>query len=92
MIPFERAEAAAWNDLLRQGVQAHADTGAINGNVDMRAVVRAILTAIHEPSQEMAEAGSEITSTVSAEEVDGAYQSDAANIWRLMVDALLERG
>lgn len=92
MTPFERAEAAAWNDLLRQGVQAHVETGVINGAVDMRAIVRAILTAIHEPSEEMAEAGSEITSTVSAGEVDGAYQSDAANIWRLMVDALLERG
>jgi hypothetical protein len=92
MTPFERAETAAWNEILRQGVQARVDTGAIHGEVDMRAIVRTILTAIHEPSQEMAEAGSEITSTVSAGEVDGAYQSDAANIWRLMIDALLERG
>jgi len=90
MTPFERAETAGWTELLRQGVQANADTGSINGDVDMSALVHAILTAIHEPSEAMAEAGAAIISNVSVGEIDGAYQSDAASTWRLMVDVLLE--
>ncbi|WP_088185254.1 hypothetical protein [Sphingobium sp. Z007] len=92
MTPFERAQAAAWNELSRQGVQTPVDPESINGALDMRAIVHAILTAIHEPSQEMAEAGAEVIRAVSADEIADAYQSDAANTWRLMVDILLERG
>lgn len=79
MTPFERAETAAWTELLRQGVQADADTGSINGEVDMAALVHAILNAVHEPSEEMTQAGAAIISNVSASEIEGAYQSDAAS-------------
>lgn len=50
--------------------------------------VRAVVDALHEPSLSMKEAGSEIIRYVAAEESDLAYQSDAANVWRFMVDDL----
>lgn len=48
----------------------------------------AIFDALHEPSPSMKEAGSEIIRHVGAEESDIGYQSDAANVWRFMIDAL----
>lgn len=50
--------------------------------------VRAVLEALHEPSQAMKLAGSEIIRHVGAEESAISHQSDAANVWRFMVDVL----
>ncbi len=50
--------------------------------------VKVVLEALHEPSASMKEAGSEIIRHVGSEESDLGYQSDAANVWRFMIDAL----
>lgn len=49
----------------------------------------AVLKAIHEPSDAMAEAGAEIVRNVGPSESAEAYRSDAANIWRFMIDEAL---
>jgi hypothetical protein len=54
--------------------------------------VMAVVDALHEPSQSMKEAGSEIIRHVGAEESDIGHQSDAANVWRFMMDALHQGG
>ena len=48
--------------------------------------VMTVVDALHEPSQMMKEAGSEIIRHVGAEECD------AANVWRFMIDALHQDG
>lgn len=50
--------------------------------------VRAVLEALHEPSLPMKEAGSEIIRHVGPEESNLSHQSDAANVWRFMIEAL----
>lgn len=52
--------------------------------------VRAVLEAIHEPSPSMMEAGAEVIRYVGPEESQSGYQSDAANVWRFMIDAMRE--
>lgn len=54
--------------------------------------VMTVVDALHEPSQVMKEAGSEIIRHVGAEESDVGHQSDAANVWRFMMDALHQDG
>lgn len=54
--------------------------------------VMTVVDALHEPSQVMKEAGSEIIRHVGAEESDIGHQSDAANVWRFMMDALYQDG
>ena len=51
--------------------------------------VRSILNAIREPDLNMMEAGAEIVRHVGPHESDEAHLGDAANAWRLMIDALL---
>lgn len=50
---------------------------------------RAVLTALREPSDAMTDAGSQIIRHVGLEESDYAHASDAANVWRFMIDAAL---
>lgn len=47
-----------------------------------------ILDTLREPSPAMTEAGAEIIRHVGPEESEAGYQSDAANVWRFMIDAL----
>jgi len=54
--------------------------------------VMAVIDALHEPDQIMQEAGSEIIRHVGREEFQSGYQSDAANVWRFMMDALHQDG
>ena len=54
--------------------------------------VMAVVDALHEPDQVMQEAGSEIIRHVGREETETGYQSDAANVWRFMIDALHQDG
>ncbi|WIW91132.1 hypothetical protein K3M67_21470 (plasmid) [Sphingobium sp. V4] len=48
----------------------------------------AVIAALHEPSPAMMEAGAEIVRYVGAEESEEGHRSDAANIWRFMIEAL----
>lgn len=48
----------------------------------------AVIAALHEPSVRMSEAGAEIIRYVSPEQSSTAYQGDAVNIWRMMIDAM----
>lgn len=50
--------------------------------------VAAVLKALHEPSPAMKEAGSEIIRHVGHEESKQGHLSDAANVWRFMMDVL----
>ena len=52
--------------------------------------VRSVLEALHEPSARMAEAGAALIRYVGPEESEAGYQSDAANVWRFMIDAMHE--
>ena len=53
----------------------------------------AAIAAIREPDEFMMHAGAEIARHVGPNESDHAFLNDAANMWRLMVDAALaERG
>lgn len=50
--------------------------------------VVAVLDALHEPSELMKEAGSEIFKGYNPEQSDYAHLSDAANVWRYMIDSM----
>lgn len=53
-----------------------------------RAKIWLVIDALHEPSQIMKEAGSQIIRHVGSEETSEGHQSDAANVWRFMIDML----
>ncbi|CAN5323860.1 hypothetical protein BH10PSE13_BH10PSE13_11510 [soil metagenome] len=55
-----------------------------------RDAARAMLRALHDPSEAMRIAGAEVVSSVTAQESETAYQQDAADTWRFMIDAALE--
>jgi len=87
MTPIERAAHAMyaavqpewdWNDpdaeLLRHMYRENA---------------RVAIKAIREPDELMAQAGAEIVGHVGPDEPHEAYLNDAAEIWRLMIDAAL---
>ena len=50
--------------------------------------VRAVLDAVHEPSDYMKEAGAGITRYISPDSDERAHAQDAANVWRFMIDAM----
>jgi hypothetical protein len=50
--------------------------------------VAAVIAALHEPSEPMKEAGGEIFHGYNPEHSEFAHQSDAANVWRMMIDAM----
>ncbi|MBG6121019.1 hypothetical protein IWY39_004896 [Sphingobium sp. JAI105] len=85
MIVIEKAARA----LCR--TQGQDDAALVDGNPAWRVYVPHVMTvlaAIHEPSQIMKEAGAEIVRHVREGESDYAHQSDAANVWRFMIDAM----
>lgn len=51
--------------------------------------VRAVLLAIREPSEAMAEAGAEITSHISSTESEESLKREAADTWRVMIASAL---
>ncbi len=90
MTPIERAAKAMydavqpewdWNDpdgeLLRQLYRDNA---------------RAAIAALRDPDELMIRAGAEIIRHIGPDESDDAFLNDAANTWRLMVDAALSEG
>lgn len=52
----------------------------------------AVIDALHEPDNGMKDAGPEIIRHVDEEESEAGYRSDAANVWRFMIDALSQDG
>ncbi|MFZ2998148.1 hypothetical protein [Sphingobium sp.] len=50
--------------------------------------VLAVVDALHEPSEVMKEAGSEIFKGYNPEQSNHAHLSDAANVWRYMIDSM----
>lgn len=50
--------------------------------------VRAVLDALRDPDEVMAEAGAEIIRNVGPAESKAAHLSDAVNTWRFMMDTL----
>jgi hypothetical protein len=91
MTPIERAARALC------ALEARAGTGAVSPDdkADWRRHVPqviAVIDALHEPGPSMKEAGAEIIRHISPDETLLAYQSDAANIWRYMIDAISRDG
>ena len=87
MTPIERAARALCK------LDGHPDDGQRDGKPLWRSYlpqVRAVLEAVHEPSLRMTEAGATVIRYVGPEESASGYQSDAANAWRFMVDAMRE--
>lgn len=83
MKPLERAAA----EIRREFSVARADGDDLDARC-LRAA-RAVLQAIREPDEEMSEAGAELIRNVGRAESEEAYQSDAVNTWRYMIDAAL---
>lgn len=78
---------------IEQAARALAQTqpGTDGVEADWRACLpqlMAVIAALHEPSPAMMEAGAEIVRYVGAEESEEGHRSDAANIWRFMIEAL----
>jgi len=56
-----------------------------------RECVRAILRELRDPDMAMAEAGAEIIRNVGPAETPEAHLNDAQNVWRFMIDQLLDQ-
>ena len=87
MTPIERAARALCK------LDGHSEDGARDDRPLWQSYVpqvRAVLEALHEPSARMAEAGATLIRYVGTEESEEGYQSEAANVWRFMIDAMRE--
>jgi hypothetical protein len=87
MTPIERAARAL------SALEAKADAGDLPPDEGMEwrrhiPQVIAVIEALHEPGASMKEAGAEVIRHIGPDESTLAYQSDAANIWRFMIDAI----
>jgi hypothetical protein len=85
MDPIEKSARAL---CLFQGEDADDASSGAPRWTNYRAQVRLVIDALHEPNQIMKEAGSEIIRHVGSEETSAGHQSDAANVWRFMIDML----
>ncbi|WP_022684284.1 hypothetical protein [Sphingobium bisphenolivorans] len=87
MTPIERAARTLCK------LNGHAEDAERDGTPLWRSYlpqVRSVLEALHEPSTRMAEAGATLIRYVGPDESEEGYQSDAANVWRFMIDAMRE--
>ncbi|KEZ14499.1 hypothetical protein CP98_04841 [Sphingobium yanoikuyae] len=87
MKPIERAART----LCR--LDGHPRDGASEADLpweDYLPQVRAVLKAVYEPSEWMAEAGAELLRHVRAGEAEQGYRQDAADIWRYMIDSMVK--
>jgi hypothetical protein len=83
---IERLETAAWNELLRQtghGLRVDPSDGEIVGAIHMPSVIRAVLTAMREPTEAM------ISPDGPAWNYGGMALEQA---WKSMIDAALKEG
>jgi hypothetical protein len=98
MTPLERAASAVQAEMRRQGVLYEIDpdepdlsklmmaTGEV---ADLPAIVRAVLTAIREPTEGMIAAG---WPEWVNDESDVDEYATTAFVWQAMIDAALEEG
>lgn len=82
---IEHIAHAAWSELARQdGVTIDPALGQVSGKVDMAALARAILNAMHKPSEAMATAYYALCEKQGVE-----IAPDATNTLEAMIDAAL---
>lgn len=87
MKPAERAARALCK------LDGHPQAGVAEADIpwqDYLPKVRAVLDAVHEPSDWMKEAGAELVRHVGAGEEQRSYEQDAGNIWRYMIDSMFK--
>lgn len=65
------------------------DTLGSQEQARLRQAVRAVIAALRDPDEMMAEAGAQIVRNVGPNESEEAHLSDAVNTWRFMIDVLL---
>lgn len=81
MTPLKRAAQAVEAEFLAQGI---IDL-VVEDRVDLRALARAVLTAIREPSEAMLDRGMD-----GAPDLDCSFEPDHSRIvWQAMIDAAL---
>lgn len=68
--------------------QGQAQDGQPSGWQARLPQVRAVIEELHKRSPAISEAGATIVHYVGAEESDVGHSSDAANIWRFIMDVL----
>lgn len=54
-----------------------------------RDAARAMIASLRDPDEDMMQAGAEVIRHIGREESDEAYRNDAADTWRLMINAAL---
>lgn len=85
MSPIERAARALCK------LEGHPENIKFEGKPMWQSYVPqalAVIHALHEPDQQMAEAGAELIRYIRPDEPLSSYQDDAANVWRMMMDAM----
>lgn len=90
MNPIERAAQAMHASAQPEWEWTDPDCGPLRKIYSDAA--RAMILSLREPDESMTEAGAEIVRHIGPSESDVAYRSDAADVWRLMIDAALEQG
>ncbi len=87
LTPIERAAQAMHASAQPEWPWTDPDCGPLRKIY--RDAARAMIASLRDPSTEMRMAGAEIVKRVGAEESDAAYQQDAADTWRMMIEAAL---
>ncbi|MCI4589346.1 hypothetical protein MOK15_04450 [Sphingobium sp. BYY-5] len=87
MTPIERAARAMYDTVQPEWDWDDPDAEMLRRMY--RENARAAIAAIREPDPYILEAGMEIMRNLGPDEADEARTGDAANIWRLMIDAAL---
>jgi hypothetical protein len=85
MRPFERAARAL---CALEGVPEDSEHEGAPIWQSYASKVAAVMAAVHEPSENMKEAGGEFFQAYNSEHSEFANQDDAANVWRSMIDAM----
>lgn len=99
MTPLERAVIALEAELQRQHSEDNlshflrrdhgSDWVTTDGNIDLTPVVRAVLTAIREPSEAMIDAGHD---SLSIDIAGNPLRSEIEPAWVAMIDAAMAEG
>jgi len=87
MMPIERAAKAMYDAVQPDWEWSDPEAELLRRMYRENAL--AAIAALREPDELMIQAGAEIVRHISPDESDDAFLNDAANIWRLMVDAAL---
>jgi len=89
MTPIERAAKAMYDSVQPEWDWNDPDAELLRRMY--RENARVALVALREPDDLMIRAGAEIARHVGPDESDDAFLNDAADTWRLMIDAALNR-